>query len=309
MTSLNLKETNFAKIPMIGLLARLPHVWERPNSFRRLRRIYGKYVLLLLIAVMSVLASVLWINRIRASAIPYESTSDPGIPTLQMLTAGATTDAEAVERVIAYYDANTEFISRALGETHPDRLKALYAMHVVHISHIYGPRSAPLSLLWYIAHENSHCGMYSRFQAQILDGMGMTWRIFAHDIAGHVWVEVNIDGHWEVFDSTVNVWINTDGYSLIAGLPRESRSLYTPMNDINRPDARSHLDLGYNMPRLRLWMPELGLSFNPPAPAHEIDVSAAVRGQGSRYTTPWYRWTDTEPTEWETFLPVRVISS
>jgi hypothetical protein len=142
--------------------------------------------------------------------------------------------------------------------------------------------------------------MYSRYQAQILDAYGLTWRVFTHDIAEHAWVEVKIDGRWEVFDSTVNVWINTDGFSLIAGEPREYRTFYTPMNDIHRPDGREHYYVGpqvgwWNMPRLRMWMPGLGLYYTPAAPAEEIGVAASVPGEGSDYNQPWYVWWDTDP--------------
>jgi hypothetical protein len=180
---------------------------------------------------------------------------------------------------------------------------ALFSMYVIHISHIYGVRTPPSSLLDYLYGERtSHCGMYSRYQAQLLDAFGLTWRVFTHGGAEHVWIEVKIDGRWEVFDSTVNVWINTDGFSLIDGASREYRTFYTPMNDINRPDGREHYYNGpqgqvgwWNMPRLRIWMPGLGLYYNPPQPEGNMGITASVPGEGSTYNQPWYVWFDTEP--------------
>lgn len=263
-------------------------------KWSRLARPKIRTVLLALLLVVLISAACTPGDVQKLFSYPFEYVGNPGIPPLQTIVAGATTDQEALDMIVAYYDDHLQQISQILGETNPVRLKALYAMFVTHISHDYGVRTAPSSLLDYLAHPNSHCGMYSRFQAQISDAMGLTWRIFTHDIAQHAWVEVKVDGQWEIFDSTVNVWISTDGYSLIEGKPRQWRAFYTPMNDITRLDARMHLLDGWNMPRLRLWMPQLGLTYNPPAPPSEIAVIASSVGEGSDYNTPWYVWFDTQ---------------
>jgi hypothetical protein len=232
---------------------------------------------------------------LRLDRYPLQYDGAPGIPDLQTLTQGANDDAEALQRVTDYYDAHEQELAALFEESHPERLKALYTMHIVHISHVYGVRLAPPSLLTYLSAENSHCGMYSRYQAQILDAFGMTWRIFMHNAAEHAWIEVLIDGQWETFDATVNVWISIGGFELVEGKARTYRLFYTPMNDLARPDARAHFLVGYNMPRLRLWMPELGLTYSPFASSAQLLVGASVPGAGSTYNMPWYRWHDTEP--------------
>jgi hypothetical protein len=233
------------------------------------------------------------VELLQLERYPFQYNGMSAIPTLQTITTGTSTDSQALAQVLAYYENHRDELAEEFGESHSHRLAALFIMYVVHISHNYGERIAPASLLDYLSGGNSHCGMYSRFQAQILDAMGMEWRIFWHDGAEHAWVEVNIDGQWEIFDATTNIWINTDGYSLIAGQPREARLFYSPMNDVTRPEARAHFLEGYNMPLLRWRMPQLGLRYTPEV-STATGFLASVIGEGSTYHTPWYIWHDTQ---------------
>jgi hypothetical protein len=142
---------------------------------------------------------------------PFEVNADPGIPTLQLITGDANTDDVALERIVDYFDAHLNELQTFFETEHPVRLKVLFAMYVVHISFVYGEATPPTSLVEYLAGTYSHCGLYTRYQAEILDAFGITWRIMYHATAEHAWVEVPIDGEWEVFDPTVNVWIDRDG--------------------------------------------------------------------------------------------------
>ena len=59
-----------------------------------------------------------------------------------------------------------------LDEENPTRLRALFVMFVVHISHIYGETDVPPTLIDYMKQRYSHCGVYTRFQAEILEFLG-----------------------------------------------------------------------------------------------------------------------------------------
>ena len=69
------------------------------------------------------------------------------------------------------------------------------------------------------------------------------------------------------------------------------------MNDPNRPDAREHYFRGpdanprigwYNMPRLRVWMADLGLNYIPTTAPGDYFVWASSPGEGSDRNQPWF---------------------
>ena len=127
-------------------------------------------------------------------------------------------------------------------------------MYVSHISQPYGETpEIPENLLQFTKQQRGHCGTYPVAQREINSALGLVWRELA-DSGWHGWIEVKIDRNWEIFDSTVNVWLDQPVETLLSGRPRQYRMFYTPMADINRPDARLHLQegpYGYNMPNLR----------------------------------------------------------
>ncbi|MFN8447786.1 MAG: hypothetical protein U0521_04120 [Anaerolineae bacterium] len=228
---------------------------------------------------------------------PFESTPALDIPTSQEIVADATTDTAALDRIVGYFDAHEDALRLAFEEDDPVRLKVLYAMYVVHISTVYGEADPPTSLIAFLDSPYSHCGFYTRFQSEILDAFGISWRIMYHATAEHAWVEVPINGNWELFDPTTNVWADRDGVALLAGEPRHYRAFYTPLNDVNRPDAREHYFRGpaanprvgwYNMPRLREWMIRLGLTYTPRTDEGDYFVWASAPGQGSDRNQPWF---------------------
>lgn len=183
------------------------------------------------------------------------------LPTLREITRGATTDAEAFERIVAYYDAHHEHIAAQLQEHNETRLKALFVMYIDHISHIYDGVTDPGSFLAYIAQPGSQCGLYAHYEAEILDHFGLQWRLQAISGGTHGWVEVNVNGQWEIFDGTINAWISRSGQELMQGAERTYRYFYTPMLDLNRTDViNPHL---VDAQRLRMLMPGLGLYYRP----------------------------------------------
>jgi hypothetical protein len=137
-------------------------------------------------------------------------------------------------------------------------------MYVVHISHVYGETTYPSSFAEYLAQPRAHCGTYSIAQSKIADGLGLTWRMWELTSGWHGWIEILVDDQWEIFDATTNTWINRSGLELLERVPREYRTFYTPLLDIDQPDARLHLNEGYNMQRFRAEFVGLGLYYNPP---------------------------------------------
>lgn len=194
----------------------------------------------------------------------FERVPGPDVPTLQELALGASTDEEIIQNIVDYYNDHKDELRLLWREENETRLAALYSMYIVHISHPYGETTYPATLLEYMTQERSHCGVYSYAQQEIATGLGLTWRFVELTSGWHGWIEVDVDGQWEIFDATVNVWINRSGFELIDGAVREYRYFYTPLLDIDQPDARLHLNEGYNMQNLRDWMPGLGLFYNPP---------------------------------------------
>ncbi len=203
-------------------------------------------------------------NHLPAADLVFQRVPGPDVPTLQELTAGSTTDAEAMAKVVAYYHDNQERLRVLWREDNQTRLAGIFTMYIVHISTVYGETTFPSSFLEYLQQPRAHCGTYSLAQAHIADALGLTWRMFELTSGWHGWIEIMVDGQWEMFDATTNQWISRSGLELLQGVPREYRAFYTPLLDANRPDARLHLSEGYNMEQFRVDLRGLGLYYNPP---------------------------------------------
>lgn len=241
------------------------------------------------IILLVLLLSILSTNTVRAqdteptptaTATPvlaeliFSNEPGPDTPRLQEVAAGATTDDEILQAVVDYYEANQEQLSMLWREENPTRLAGLFSMYVVHISTIYGETEFPSTLVEYLGQQYAQCGTYTWMQFHIADALGLTYRT-TEFVGEHAWLEIQVDGQWEIFDATTNTWLSRGVDELMQGLPRTYRQLYTPLLDIDRPDARSHMALGYDMQRLRQRMPTMGIVYMPPG---ELKVSEAVYG-------------------------------
>ncbi len=158
------------------------------------------------------------------------------IPTLQVIAGDAATDEEVTERVIAYFDENREWLAYQLVETDPERLAALFAMYLVHISKPYNTTDSPASLMDFLEMPNAHCGTYSSAQSIILDAMGIENRTINVDHGNHALVEALIHERWEVFDATTNVWLGGSVDEVMRGQDVERRMYYTPALDPTMPE-------------------------------------------------------------------------
>lgn len=196
-------------------------------------------------------------------ALVFENQPGPDVPTLQELASGATDDAVILERVVTYYEENQERLALLWREDHPTRLAGIFSMYVSHISLPYGETPFPATIGEFVQQERAHCGTYLVPQTQIALALGLTIRTIEF-VGEHAWMEVYVDDHWELFDATTNTWINQTGVDLLNGVVREYRYFYTPLLDINHPEARLHLEEGYNMQLLRQRMPLMGITYFPP---------------------------------------------
>lgn len=194
----------------------------------------------------------------------FSAEPGPDIETFQQIAGSATTDADILKNVVDYYNANKDRLAILWREDNPARLAGIFSMYLVHISTIYGVVQVfPSSLNEYLNDPRAHCGTYTWAQMQIADALGLTWRTVEF-VGEHAWLEIKVDGNWEVFDGTTNTWLSIGVDQLMQGLPREYRQFYTPLLDPNRPDARWHMAEGYNMQALRQKMPGVGITYMPP---------------------------------------------
>jgi len=137
----------------------------------------------------------------------------------------------------------------AFAENNPTRATAFYIIYTVHNRHPYSDQ-------W-------HCGDMAEVALHDAQMLGLTARMGTLSGGTHAFLEVLIDGRWELFDPTTNVWINRSAEELMTGIPRTYRAFYTPVLDENRPDFRNRFTR--SLLELRLLMPRLGLSWQPKA--------------------------------------------
>lgn len=254
---------------------------------RRLPRWVLPFVLGVTVTTLPVTALITWVAgslgsiQTRVFDLPitsrvFESQPGPDMPTLQTLGLGAADNAELVAQVAAYYDQNAERLAGLWRIDHPTRLAATFAMYLSHISQPYGAvNTLPETLIDFVNNQRAHCGTYTLAQREIAAALGVEYRSVEF-VGEHAWLEVKVDGEWEIFDATTNIWISKGIEPLLAGEAREYRGFYTPMLDANRPDARLHIEEGFNMQRLRDRMPLLGINFVPPG---ELIINPPSGGQ------------------------------
>ncbi|MEP7293136.1 MAG: hypothetical protein ABI835_15240 [Chloroflexota bacterium] len=187
----------------------------------------------------------------------------PDVSTLQEIVEGDTADSDILQDVVDYFNANKDRLAILWREDNPTRLAGIFSMYIVHISTIYGETPFPANLNEYLNDVRAHCGTYTWAQSQVAGALGLTWRTVEF-VGEHAWLEISVDDQWEAFDATTNTWLSVGVDQLMAGGSRQYRQFYTPMLDINRPDARLHMAEGYNMQRLRQRMPGVGITYMPP---------------------------------------------
>lgn len=168
-----------------------------------------------------------------------------GIPVLQELSLVAESDEEVVSNFVRFFNENRDELAIQFGESNSDRLGALVAMYIVHNSHPYGLNPIVTdndSLLTYSqSSTSSQCYLQSKFQAELVEGLGLTWRIIGIGPL-HIWLEVQIDGVWEIFDATSNIWLDAGIDELVNGETRNYRSFYSISLDADMFQGRIYAE-------------------------------------------------------------------
>jgi hypothetical protein len=168
-----------------------------------------------------------------------------------------------VADVVAYYEEHEQELVTLFKDA--SRARALFAMYTVHIAKPYGESMPAVTLDQYILLSRAHCGIYTPVQQQISEALGLETRNMYFTDGWHGWLEVNINGQWEIFDSTTNTWINRGMSAMLSSEPRQYKFYYTPVLDRSALAVfRAHLQEGprpgyYSTPSLRATMPFFGL--------------------------------------------------
>lgn len=224
-----------------------------------MRRVIPLYLLIALLFGVFTFEIGIQVGSPRLFAPPVEAYSAArplAIPSLRQF--------ETAANAAAYYAAHRVPICAELSEAHDTRCKALFAMYIVHTTTPYGETDAPRTVDGLLASEFAQCGVYAGAQHEVNAALGLTDRQLSLDGGWHGLIEAEIDGVWEVFDSTTNVWISIGAADMAAGAARRYRALYSPLADAERPDARQHRAQGYDAALLRALQPYWGIGVNAP---------------------------------------------
>lgn len=157
-----------------------------------------------------------------------------------------------IEAAVTYFNTNYAMIEALFAESHPQRLAALYSMYVIHTTKPYGEMASAATLEDFLESPYAHCGGYGVAQGILNEVLGLTSRALLIDGGDHAFIEVLIDDNWEVFDSTVNLWVDRSLEAMLRGEPRAYRAFYTPVYDPDRASERTAAAVA--VPRLRQLM-------------------------------------------------------
>ncbi|MCK6578198.1 MAG: hypothetical protein L6Q98_08865 [Anaerolineae bacterium] len=187
---------------------------------------------------------------------------------LRLIVGDARDPAAAMARVVAYFDENAAALAQAFGTSSRQETAAVYAMQLVHRHAPYGPTNHfPSDILDYATTQAyTHCGTSVAAQSQIAEALGLHWRMILIENGDHIWLEVLVDGVWQIYDATTNLVIDRPMEELLQGLPRSYRQ-YRQSTEISNCEAcRLNLRQGTSLTRLSWEMYAAGLDWTPRAP-------------------------------------------
>lgn len=199
-------------------------------------------------------------------ALVYDAQPAPPLPSLVSFLRG--NDRDTAHQVQRWFEAHRDELAALWGETDDTRLLGWYVMMLVHLSAPYGESRFPVDLRDFMRLPAAHCGTYTSAQALLLEHLSVEYRFLEFADGTHGWVEMRINGHWELFDATTAVWVSEPMETLLQGAAREFRAFYSPITDAARPDYRTLIfDSGgdYNVALLRERIACTGLCWQPSA--------------------------------------------
>lgn len=241
-----------------------PNRIRRAEPYKTRARIFSILVLLLVLltgaAVGAKAALALTVTHWNAtSSLAFSAEQPLPIPSLAFLSTQ--------QAALDYFTTHKHELAALFNESRPERLASLYVMYQIHSSHLYGevdPDHADLDYEAWLTYPFAHCGTYALQAQALMAALGLTTRRAALSGGTHQWVEVAIDGHWELFDPTTNLWIDHSGAELMAGVERKYRYFYTPLLDRQHAD-QYQAGLQQAGQNLRAAMPLLGVGWYPKA--------------------------------------------
>lgn len=198
----------------------------------------------------------------------------PAFPArLSDIVGNAEEDEEAIKRIVAYFDENEPALADFFETTYRDETAATFIMYVVHMTTPYGVIEGWPASLSYFANEQqfSHCGVYLAFQMSIARAFNLHWRWVQWENGGHVWMEVMLDGQWEIFDATSNLRIDHSIFELISGASRVSTQYVQTSELPGCPACRMHYEQGKSLAVLSWEMSTVGIEFQPYSPPEIIE--------------------------------------
>lgn len=194
---------------------------------KRLRRVLPFALALVVLAAVFRLGAEIGARNVDLLPLPVRIAAPPlDVPPLTAITGGATEDAAITTAVVAYYEANTAHLRREFREADDARLGALYAMYLVNHAQPYATTSQITTLREFVTADAAHCGTYATAMQLLARALGLRSRI---TVTGeyHAWLEVEVNGRWELFDPTTSVWVDQPMAALVRGGPRRYRAFHT----------------------------------------------------------------------------------
>lgn len=205
-------------------------IMRRSKGFLHRNLIWG-IIIFLILAV----GGVAWFKYNSTHLNPKSSETYYKIFDKNEILAGNEDSAAVVvqklDKRLAKY--HSTFVKMA-GTSDEYKLRALFMMNFVHMFGFYGKRELKENtfkeVLW--GSEYFHCGTNTLFLAMLLDRAGgYEFRTISTNNGSHGFVEIKFDGHWQILDPTINVWINKSAEELMAGQPRETKKFFLKAGD------------------------------------------------------------------------------
>lgn len=217
---------------------------------------------------------------IRALPPPMPTSGEvPALPApLREIIGAASDDGEALTRIVAYFDEHEAALAAEFGTTNRDETAAVYAMYIVHMAVPYGaPEGWPESLVSFAwTQQYMHCGISFAMQLPIANALGLHARLVQWESGDHVWMEVRIDGRWQIFDSTTDLWIDGSMLDLVQGAARTYHQFYQSSDIPNCEACRPEIEPGHRISDIAWQMVHSGIDYlywSPPVA--ESDASEA----------------------------------
>jgi len=176
----------------------------------------------------------------------------------------------SAKQVLAKIDANfiedkDEFVDLTNLEylRNEKLVRALYILNFVSFSSNYGTpdqkqgEQGIKDLLWTIG--TSNCQTNTMLLQMLMEKAGYESRTIAINNLSHGFNEVKIDGRWQIFDATTNLWINEGFESLMAGKTGKAKEFFLKEADYDNVNYAEDTDLSI----LRNDMVGLGQNFKP----------------------------------------------